>query len=185
MWLRNFKSQVALTSSKVDLSRSGSTNQHPPNTNTSHQTMTMTRTMRSLACAQVVGLVGLAAILIDHQSKHFVTAFSISNHGGRRVASRLSSTTISTSHLTSGSLFHLRRYRRLTRPFLCQSSNNGVTLIAPITILSAISPSDDDYIDAIVEEKTAGLAAASFLGDDDIIVEDVIPLVSELLTNKL
>ena len=60
-----------------------------------------------------------------------------------------------------------------------------MTLIAPITILSAISPSDDDYIDAIVEEKTAGLAAASFLGDDDIIVEDVIPLVSELLTNEL
>ena len=138
--------------------------------------------MRTLARAQVVGLVGLAAILLDHQSKDFVTAFSISNHEGRRVASRLSITTISTCHRTSGSVHHLRR---ITRPFVFQTSNNGVTLIAPITILSAISSSDDDYIDAIVEEKTAGLAAASFLGDDDIIVEDVIPLVSDPSTNEL
>lgn len=45
-----------------------------------------------------------------------------------------------------------------------------------------LSASDGDYIDAIVEEKTAGLAA-SVLGDDDY-REEVIPLVRELMTHK-
>ena len=56
-------------------------------------------------------------------------------------------------------------------------TNNSITFITSPTRLWALSSSEDDYIDAVVEEKTAGLAAS--FSDDGGNVEEVIPLVSE------
>ena len=65
---------------------------------------------------------------------------------------------------------HLRR-----RPSLWTNSNS-ITLV---TRLSALSPSEDNYIDAIVEEKTAGLAASVSDDSGNVVEEVIIPLVSE------
>ena len=65
---------------------------------------------------------------------------------------------------------HLRR-----RPSLWTNSNS-ITLV---TRLSALSSSEDNYIDAIVEEKTAGLAASVSDDSGNVVEEVIIPLVSE------
>ncbi len=120
-----------------------------------------------LAHAQFAGLVGLTAFSRDHQSPAFVAAYSISCHGEGRAGRTAAGRNPNTNH--AGSM-HQRH-----RPSLW--TNNSNTLVTSPTRLSALSSSEDNYIDAIVEEKTAGLSAS--FSDDGGNIEEVIPLVSE------
>lgn len=131
--------------------------------------------MLSLAHTQlVVGLAGLSSILQDFQPTAFVNAYSIaaSRGGGRRAG--ITSTRIQNYYARS---CHQRGHHQ-PRPFPSanndSSYDNGGTLIEiSLTRLSSLPRSDDDsIIDAIVEDKTAGLASCS---DDDI---EIVPSVS-------
>lgn len=76
----------------------------------------------------------------------------------------MSSSSYSMSNRNAGSSY---RHRRRYCPFPCPNSMPSVSR------LSAMTSSDDDYIDAIVEEKMV----ASFL-DDVENAEEIFPIVS-------
>ena len=98
---------------------------------------TCTMRLDAIAAPTVVGI-GLSTILIHPQSS-LVDGFPLSSFGGRRRPIAVSSNSARATSFLSTSSSTPYFYREISR-------------------LSATQSSDDDVIDAIVEEKTAGLA---------------------------